>query len=251
MTGDTDRGRLRVEEGHKRVRALLGGAVAADTTRPLLVWEVPYYPTYYVPAADVRAVLEPTGARRRSPSRGDAVVLDVRSGTTVAPGGALQYRESPIEALRDAVRFDWDAMDEWLEEDEPVYRHARDPYTRVDILASSRHVVVGLGGVVLAESRQPRILFETGLPPRFYLPMTDVAIGLLEPSPTVTHCPYKGAATYWSVRVGDTVHEDFAWCYRAPVPESQKVAGLVCFYNERVDLTVDGVTRDRPHTTFS
>jgi uncharacterized protein (DUF427 family) len=157
------RGRVRVEHGRKRVRAYLRGELAADTASPLLVWEVPYYPAYYIPADDIRAELVPTGATDHSPSRGDAEVFDVRLPTATAPAAARRYASSPIAELRQAVRLDWDAMDEWLEEDEPVYTHPRDPYTRIDILASSRHVRVEVDGVTVAESGQPRILFETGL----------------------------------------------------------------------------------------
>ena len=142
-------------------------------------------------------------------------------------------------------------MDEWLEEDEPVYTHPRDPYTRVDILASSRHVRVDVDGVTVADSRQPRILFETGLPPRYYLPLADVRLNLLRPSATQSHCPYKGTADYWSLDAGAAVHEDFVWIYRSPLAESQKIAGLACFYNEKVDLYLDGMLQERPHTKFS
>ena len=108
-----------------------------------------------------------------------------------------------------------------------------------------------LGDVKLADSHQPRILFETGLPPRYYVPLTDVHMDLLVPSDKTTRCPYKGTASYWSVRVGDDVVQDIVWTYRSPLPESQKIAGLVCFYNERVDLSVDGVRQERPRTKFS
>lgn len=250
--GETaQRGRVRVESSAKRVRAYLGGELVADTTRPRLVWERPYYPTYYLPEQDVRAELVPTGETRRSPSRGEADVLDVVTGRATAPGAASRYPSSPIEELRGLVRLEWGAMDEWFEEDEPVYTHPRDPYTRVDVLASSRHVRVEVDGVTLAESRQPRILFETGLPPRYYLPLTDLRLDLLRPSGTRTHCPYKGTAGYWSVQVGSRVYADFVWVYRQPLPESQKVAGLACFYNEKVDLYVDGVLQERPRTHFS
>jgi uncharacterized protein (DUF427 family) len=141
-------------------------------------------------------------------------------------------------------------MDEWLEEDEPVYTHPRDPYSRVDILASSRHVRVELDGVTLAESRSPRILFETGLPVRYYLPISDLRMDLLRPSQTSTHCPYKGTAGYWSVEVNGKLYEDYVWIYRAPLPESQKIAGLACFYNEKVDLYVDGALQERPRSPF-
>jgi uncharacterized protein (DUF427 family) len=247
----SERGRVRVESSQKRVRAYLGGEVVVDTTRPLLVWEVPYYPAYYLPAADVRAKLVPTGATEHSPSRGDAELLDVVSGSATAAGGARRYPRSPIGELRGAVRLDFAAMDEWLEEDEPIYVHPRDPYKRVDILASSRHVRVELDGVSVAESRAPRILFETGLPPRYYLPLPDLRMELLRPSATVSHCPYKGTAGYWSVEVNGKLYEDLVWIYRQTLPESQKVGGLACFYNEKVDLYIDGDLQDRPRTPFS
>ena len=142
-------------------------------------------------------------------------------------------------------------MDAWFEEDEEVFTHPRDPYTRVDILSSTRHVRVEVDGVTIAESASPSLLFETGLPPRYYLPKTHVRLDLLTPTETVTHCPYKGQAGYWSVRAGDTVHENLAWSYRAPLPESQKVAGLIAFYNEKVELYRDGVLQERPSTKFS
>jgi uncharacterized protein (DUF427 family) len=132
-----------------------------------------------------------------------------------------------------------------------VSTHPRDPHTRVDILPSSRHVRVVVDGVTIAESASPRLLFETGLPPRYYLPKTHVRLDLLTPTDTVTHCPYKGQASYWSVRAGDSVHEDLAWSYPTPLPESQKVAGLIAFYNEKVELYVDGVRQERPSTKFS
>ena len=137
-------------------------------------------------------------------------------------------------------------MDEWLEEDEPIYVHPRDPYKRVDILGSSRHVVVQVDGVTVADSHQPRILFETSLPPRYYLPLPDVRMDLLRPSDTQTHCPYKGTASYWTLDTGEGVHEDVVWIYRAPLPESQKITGLACFYNEKVDIIVDGEPQERP-----
>ena len=142
-------------------------------------------------------------------------------------------------------------MDEWLEEDEPVYTHPRSPYTRVDILGSSRHVVVRVDGEVVADSRQPRILFETGLPPRYYLPLSDVRLEALRRSATESHCPYKGSASYWSVAVGGTVHPDLVWMYRTPLPESQKIAGLACFYDEKVEVELDGTVQERPRTVFS
>ena len=248
---ETSRGRVRVETGSKRVRAYLGGEVVADTTRPRLVWEKPYYPAYYIPVADVRMdLLESDGGESRSPSRGVGRTFTVRAGGKEALGAALRYEDSPLEELRDLIRLDWAAMDAWFEEDEEVFTQPRDPYTRVDILASSRHVRIEVDGVTIAESASPRLLFETGLPVRYYLPKTHVRLDLLEPTDTATHCPYKGQAEWWSVRIGDTEHEDLAWSYRTPLPESEKIAGHVAFYDEKVDVYVDGVLQERPRTIF-
>jgi uncharacterized protein (DUF427 family) len=241
---------IRYEPSRKRIRVLLGGELVADTTGALLVWEIPYYPVYYVPAADVRAELVPAG-RNQDGRFGEAEVLSVKVTGATAEGGARRYAACPEQALREYVRFDWQAMDEWLEEDEPVYVHARSPYIRIDILASSRHVRVEVDGVTVADSRSARILFETGLPPRYYLPLSDIRMGLLRPSAAHTSCPYKGTASYWSVEGGNGLREDLVWIYRTPLPESQKIAGLACFYNEKADIFVDGTREERPQTPFS
>jgi uncharacterized protein (DUF427 family) len=246
------RGAVRVERGAKRIRAYLGGELVADTIRPLLVWEVPYYPTYYFPAEDVRGeLLHADGALVHSPSRGDGEALTLTAGGREAPGAAVRYEDSPMEELRGTIKLDWQAMDAWFEEDEEVYTHARDPYTRVDILASSRQVRVDVDGVTVAESTSPRLLFETGLPVRYYLPKPHVRMNLLQRCDVVTHCPYKGSAESWSVRASGGLQENVAWSYPAPLPESQKIAGLIAFYNEKVDIFVDGELQQRPHTKFS
>jgi uncharacterized protein (DUF427 family) len=242
---------VRMEPSPKRVRAYLGGELVADSRRPVLVWEIPYYPAYYFPAGDVLADLVPTGRTEASPERGEAQMYDVKTDRAVAEAAARRYAGSAVEELRNLVHLDWAAMDEWFEEDEPVYTHPRNPYSRVDVLASTRHVRVEVDGQTVAESRSPRILFETGLPPRYYLPLTDLRMDLLRPSTTETHCPYKGMATYWSLQLGDTTYDDFVWTYRAPLPESQKVAGLAAFLNEKVDIYLDGELQERPDTHFS
>jgi uncharacterized protein (DUF427 family) len=247
----TTRGRVRLEQGVKRVRVYLGGVLVADTLAPMFVWEIPYYPAYYIPRKDVRADLVASGNTDRSPSRGDATLFTVKAGGKEAVDAARIYQDSPIEELKDLVRFDFAAMDSWFEEDEEIYVHPRDPYTRIDVLASSRHVRVEIDGVTVAESQNARLLFETGLPTRYYLPKTAVRMDLLEPSSTITACPYKGEAEYYSARVGDQVHADIAWYYDTPLPESQKVAGLIAFYNEKVDTFVDGVLQPRPKTKFA
>ncbi|MGI8332014.1 DUF427 domain-containing protein [Actinomadura scrupuli] len=247
-----NRGSVRLEPSAKRVRVYLGGEVVADTTAPVLVWEIPYYPAYYFPAADVREDLfTPDGEAKHSPSRGDGALYTVKAGGKEVRGAALRYHDSPIEELRGLFRLEWEAFDGWFEEDEEVFVHPRDPYKRVDVLASSRRVRVEVDGVTVAESGSPRLLFETGLPVRYYLPKPHVRMDLLEPTDTVTHCPYKGTAETWAIRAGDQLHPDLAWSYRAPLAESQKVAGLVAFYNEKVDIYVDGVLQERPHSHFS
>ena len=254
MSGEPDPA-VRTERSQKRVRTYLSGEVVADTSAPLLVWEHPYYPAYYIPLGDIKADLIASGKRDRHARLGDAELLHVKTATAIAELAARRYRDAPVPELRDAIRLDWAAMSEWLEEDEPVYVHPRSPYSRVDILASSRRVRVELDGVTVAESSQPRILFETGLPPRYYLPLTDVRMDLLRPSDSNTQCPYKGTASYWSVDTtaaasAGRLHRDVMWMYRSPLPESQKVAGLACFYNERVELYVDDVKQPRPDSPF-
>jgi uncharacterized protein (DUF427 family) len=239
----TTRGRVRVEPSAKRVRVFLGGEIVADTTRAHLVWESPHYPQYYLPLADITdGVLVPDdGDVHHSPSRGDAQQYTVKAGGKAAKGAALRYAESPIEELRDLVRLDWAAMDNWFEEDEEVFVHPRNPYTRVDALPSTRHVRIELDGITLAESSRPVLLFETGLPVRYYLPKTHVRMDLLTPTESRTGCPYKGFAEYWTVTVNGTEHQDLAWSYPTPLPESRNVAGLVAFYDSKVDVYVDGV----------
>jgi uncharacterized protein (DUF427 family) len=245
------RGRIRVEPAPKRVRVMLGGVVVADTTDALSVWEIPWYPQYYIPLADVApGALKETATTTRSPSRGTARHFSVHGGARVADDAAWCYADSAVEALRDRVRFDWSAMDAWFEEDEEVFVHPRNPYTRVDILRSSRPVLIEVAGIVVAETTQPTFLFETGLPRRTYIPKLDVRMDLLDPTESSTMCPYKGTARYWSVRAGNEVHADLSWSYDAPFRESAPIAGLVAFYDEKVDVLVDGRPQPRPKTHF-
>src|SRR5512145_3430235 len=220
---------VRVELSPKRVRAFLGGLSVFDTTEPRLVWEVPYYPQYYVPSADVQADLVRTGRTKTSRSRGVGYLHTVRIGGAEAVEAATTYDESPVEALRGLVRFKFGELDAWFEEDEQVYTHPRSPYTRVDILPTSREVVVTLGDVELARTTRAHALFETGLPTRWYVPRVDVRMALLARSGTVTHCPYKGETVHFSARAGGDEVADVAWSYPTPLPESERIAGLVAF----------------------
>jgi len=244
-------GRIRIEHGQKWLRATVAGRTVVDTRRPLLVWEKPFYPTYYVPSADVAADLRPTDEVDHSPSRGDAEVVDLMlADGAVLPAAGAWYREPRLPALQDHLRIRWEAMDAWYEEDEQVFVHARDPYVRIDALHSSRHVVVERDGVVLADSVRPVLLFETGLIARTYLPQIDVRMEHLEVSDTVTRCPYKGTASYLHLRADEVQADDIAWTYAFPTRESLPIAGLVAFHDEKVDITVDGVRQTRPERPF-
>jgi len=234
------------------VRMYLGGELVADTISPLLVWERPHIPTYYVPQVDVNMELLAASDRfERSSGLGEARFWTVRTARVRAQDSALQYPESPVEELRQTIRFDWKAMDSWFEEDEEVFGHPRDPYKRIDALRSSRHVVVEIDGIPVADTVRPVLLFETGLIVRYYFPKTDVRMELLTPSDKVSRCPYKGIAEYYSVTVNGKRHDDVVWWYRHPAHESAPIAALVAFYNERVDLIVDGVRQVRPVTSFT
>jgi uncharacterized protein (DUF427 family) len=229
---------------------MLGGEMVADTTKPLMVWEVPYYPTYYFPKSDVRTdLLVETGEVRKSPSRGDAMQYTVK--VNGSEGAAYSFKEPKIDEIEGHVAFVWKTMDHWFEEDEEVFVHARDPYTRIDILASSRRVRVEIDGVTVADTTHASLLFETGLPTRYYMPKTDVDMHLFTPTGTTTACPYKGTARYWLATVNDEVYEDILWGYDSPLPESQKITGLVSFYNEKVDIYIDEQPQDQPKTKFS
>ena len=209
-----------IEPCPRRVRAEHHGHVVALTDAAQYLWEHDHYPAWYLPDADVRLDGIDPGALRRD------------------------------ESLPGHVRIAWDAVEHWFEEDEEVHKHPRDPYKRVDVRDASRHVQVLVDGVVVADSHRPRLLFETSLPTRYYLPKVDVRFEHLTPTATSSVCPYKGQAEYWAVTVDGTTHADLAWGYRYPVPEVGKIADHVCFYNEKVDLVVDGVAIPRPVTQF-
>ena len=249
-TPETTRGRVRIEPNPKWIRGTLGGRTVVDSRRSRFVWEIPYYPAWYFPVADVAAELRENGNTVRSPSRGEGTRYDLVVDDRVIADAAWRHLDSPIEELRDHVRIEWDALDAWFEEEVEVFIHPRSPYARIDALPTSRHVRVLVDGEVMADSRRAVILFETGLPPRYYLPKTDVRMDLLSPSDTSTGCPYKGFARYWDATVGDTTHRDLVWGYPTPLPESEAIAGLVSFYNEKVVIEVDGELLERPRHPF-
>jgi uncharacterized protein (DUF427 family) len=241
-----------VEPVPRRIRAVLDGQVVVDTTAARYVWEWPNYPQYYVPLADVAPGVLVDEDHVEPSTRGAARRHGLRVGDVSRPEAALVYGEDAIDGLVDTVRFTWAALDSWFEEDEQVFVHPRSPYNRVDAIRSTRTVRVELGGVVLAESSSPVLVFETGLPTRYYLDRTDVRFEHLVPSDTTTACPYKGRTSgYWSVRVGGQTHQDLAWAYDFPTRELQPITGLVAFYNEKVDVIVAGEPLARPVTHFT
>lgn len=234
----------------KRVRCLLGDTVIADSTRAMLCFETNRLAFYYFPLDDVRAgSLVATAHTYDSPLKGCAQYFDVATDDEKATDAAWEYRE-PLPGGEPGTRyvaFHWNLMTAWFEEDEEVFVHPRDPYHRIDVLQSTRHVEVFAEGALIADTRAPRILFETHLPPRYYIPREDVRLDALETSSTRTACAYKGSTTqYWAVHGCDV-----AWCYATPPEEVGKVAGLIAFFNERVDIVVDGTKQPRPVTPWS
>lgn len=230
----------------KWIRGHLNDVLVVDSRDALLVWEIPYYPQWYFPITDVFGELRPTGRVESTDNRGEETIFDLVVGDTALRDAARQYSKSPGGVLDGRVRLDWDALDNWLEEEVEVIVHPRSPFSRTDVLPSTRHVQVFIDGNLVADSHSPTVLFETGLPTRYYLPPNDVRLDLLHPTDTHTGCPYKGIASYWSVTVGDTEYDDIVWGYPSPLPEARDVAGMLCFFNEKVDIEVDGVAEPRP-----
>ena len=247
---NADRERLKdgfhIELSPRRVRAYFGGRLMADSRGVLLVYETKRPPAYWFPLEDVR--MEFLEQREQSTDSAGTVRWRMVVNGRVADNGARAFAEPAGDraALDGHLTFYWDQMDSWFEEDEEVFVHPRDPYTRVDTVHSSRHVRVEIDGVVVADTRRPVLLFETGLPTRYYIPKPDVRMDLLEPTSTSTRCPYKGTARYWSARIGDRTVKDIVWSYPAPIPECPKIENLLSFYNEKVDLYVDQVLQGDP-----
>ena len=234
-----------VERSPRRVRVVLGGETVADSTDVRLLHPPGRTPTYLFPREHVRTDLfEPSQRRRSDPAMGEGTYWNVQAGDRRAVDAAYSFERPPSSAAAVAglVAFDWDSMDGVFEEDEEVFVHPRDPYTRIDVLRSSRQVRVSIDGTLVAESTRPRMLLESGLPVRYYLPREDVRADLLEPSYTTTRCPYKGVAHYWSLRVGERLEKDLVWTYPEPFHDAVAVRGQLCFVDERVDLEVEQPT---------
>ncbi|MEJ2678615.1 MAG: DUF427 domain-containing protein [Gemmatimonadota bacterium] len=231
----------------RRVRVELAGAVIAESDHMMMLHESGHLPVYCFPEGDVRReYLRESDYRTSSDTKGEARYWSVVAGDRVAENAAWSYESPPEGAspLAGYVIFDWGAMDAWYEEDEQIHIHPRDPYHRVDVRDTHRHVRVTANGETVADTHRAKILFETGLPPRYYIPPQDVRRGFVVDSDTHTGCPYKGTASYYSLKVGDTVLKDVAWYYPEPLEEAERVAGYLSFYDDKVNVEVDDAHGD-------
>jgi uncharacterized protein (DUF427 family) len=225
------------EPSERWIRGTKGDVTVVDSTRAILVRDPDRYtPLYAFPKDEVRMDLLRPAA---DPPAGPHAVYDLVVGDVVVPNAAWTYSR---DELADHVAFEWfrrdDVMDHWYEEDEEVFTTARDPQHRVDAIRSTRHVKVTIDGQVVAESSRPVLVFETGIPVRYYLPPEDVRMDLFEPTETRTGCPYKGFASYWTYTGGDEALVDVAWGYLDPNPEAASIKGYVSFYDTVADHTV-------------
>jgi len=207
----------------RRIRALVDGETLVDSTAVMLLHKQHTQPAYCFPESDVR-------------------LAELRD------RGAFVHEDGLAQGL---VGIPWEAVDTWLEEDEEVIGHARDPYHRIELRDTSRVVTIALDGETLAESSNALAVFEASLPPRWYLPAEDVSAELIPLTELRTVCTYKGHADYYDVRVGDRVETALAWYYEEPLGGMERVKGRICFFNERVDLSLDGVLQERPVTMWA
>lgn len=224
-------------ESPKQVRVMFNGQYIANSKNVKILNETGHTPVYYFPEKDLRMdFLEATEHSTHCPFKGDASYWSVRVGDQLAENAVWSYPD-PIEGakyLAGHYAFYWEKMDAWFEEDEEIYVHPRDPNTRIDTRLSSRAVRVVHDGEMIADTNRPTLLFETGLPVRYYMPKADVRMDLLVPSDTITRCPYKGGAKYYSIKIGDEIHKDLVWYYPTPLPEAVGIKDLVCFYHENI-----------------
>ncbi|KAE9969319.1 hypothetical protein EG328_006953 [Venturia inaequalis] len=257
-----DNGPRKISPTTRRVRVLFNNSYIVDTTEAIHVWEHDYFPQYYVPTRSLQnchyvskesvpvsatalpgasilsiEVPGPDGVKAKTTDRAIAFSEDLDS-------------KSPASPLAGLARLEFNSMDGWLEEDTPIYVHPKDPFRRVDILPSSRPIKISLNGITLAESPSSVHLLETGLPTRYYLPPASLNQQYIRKSNLITKCPYKGDAEYYDVVINGQSFSNLVWYYRLPTLESAGIAGLVCFYNEKVDITLDGKLLERPRTHF-
>ncbi|MFJ8046542.1 DUF427 domain-containing protein [Streptomyces luteogriseus] len=243
------------EPSERWVRGRKGDVTVVDSRHPVLVWE-PHLPVpqYAFPRADVRTdLLHPAAHPPTGTHTGSQIFYDLHASGEPVVNAAWTF---PADDLAGHIAFEWfrrwdSGLDHWYEEEEEIFVHPRDPHKRVDAMASSRHVQVGIGGTLVADTVRPVLLFETSLPTRYYIPRDDVRLDLFEPTDHRTACPYKGRARYWTWRGEGDVPRNVLWSYPDPLPAVAVVQELFAFYNEAVDITVDGRGEERPVTPFT
>ncbi|KAI0687658.1 DUF427-domain-containing protein [Cytidiella melzeri] len=229
-----------IEPSPKRVRVLFGGKYIVDTTSARLVWTKPYYPYFFFKSEDV-----PKEFLRAAegPQSDEHQLYDLVVGNRKANAAVSKYLKGDLAGL---LNIEFGAVDAWFEEDEQIYVHPKDPYKRVDVLQSSRHVRVEFNGQEIANTKRPHLLFETSLRVRTYIPKIDCRMDLLVPTELTTQCPYKGVANYYSIHLPDgQVSANTVWWYRTPLPECIEIKGLLAFYDEKLDIYVDDVLQPR------
>lgn len=239
------------EPSARWVRGRKGDVTVVDSRHPVLVWEpgIPV-PAYAFPREEIREdLLRPAKNPPTGTHTGSRIFYDLDVDGEIVENAAWTF---PAADLADHIAFEWfrrwgSGLDHWYEEEEEIFIHPRDPHKRVDAIPSSRHVVVEIDGTVVADTHRPVLLFETSLPTRYYIPREDVRLDLLEPTDHHTGCPYKGTARYWSYGT----HTNHIWSYPDPLPAVGAVKDLLAFYNEAVDITVDGERQERPVTPFT
>ncbi|MFW5821297.1 MAG: DUF427 domain-containing protein [Bacteroidota bacterium] len=237
----------------KWVRVRFGNEIIADSKKVML--KRPYPLIYYFPKADVKMeFLDKSGKKDEKEEWGTPELWNVKTGAKEAGNAAFSYEESSDEApeeIKDYIAFKWNEMDAWLEEDEEVLTHARDPYHRIDVCYRRRHVKIEIAGETVAETDRPVLLFETGLPVRYYIPTTDVRLDLLKSTDHRTECPYKGIASYYSVNVNGDERENIIWTYPFPNNNVMKIKNLLAFFTERLDdVFIDGERLPKANTKW-
>jgi uncharacterized protein (DUF427 family) len=249
------KGLIYFEDFPRRMRAILNGVTVVDSRHAKLLHEHNLLPTLYFPADEVRTDLfRPSDKHTKCPWKGQASYWSIDVDGQVAKDAVWEYKDPIPESppVKGYFGIYWNKMDRWLEEDEETIGHVRDPFHRVDVLDSSRHVKVTVDGVVVAETKRPKALYETSLPVRWYIPPEDVRLDLLQHSDKPqTICAYKGFASYLSVQANGEVTKDVVWTYAEPRREAERIRGHLCFYNEFVDIEVDGEMQERPVSPFS
>ncbi|OAQ70933.1 WSC domain-containing protein [Pochonia chlamydosporia 170] len=249
-------GPRKVYPASRRVRVIHNHTIIVDTSKAMHVWEHDGYPQFYVPLSELRNCSKRDTQLIRSDGVARAAVVEVtipsRNGIKeVKTDRVLRFTDDKsLGALAGLVRLEFGAMDQWLEEDVPVYVHPKDPFKRIDILPSSRPIEVKVGGKTVAKASSSVHLHETGLPARYYISPGAVDPAVIRKSSLITKCPYKGDAEYYHILVDGAVYDNLVWYYRLPTHESAGIAGLLCFYNEKVDILLDGQLLERPKTHF-